>query len=186
MRITIIGPRSVGKTTVAKLLAQKLSYIHEESDKVMDGLLKKHGGLSKLLQDGKWDLVNDAVEKRFDVALQQDDLIFDLAGGALIIEERDLGKRTQEFIRQRSVVIGLLPGEDDAQAVKLLYARERQRDHFDYLDDDELYEKVQRNYAKVKPALLNIAHHIVFVKEKTPQAIVDEMSVFLDNQAKAL
>ena len=175
MRITIIGPRSVGKTTTAKLLSNELGYFHEESDEVIDKLLLAFGGLSLVLKEKRKDLINDACEKRFAVALQVDNMIFDLSGGSLLIEENDIGKRTQAFIREKSVVIGLLPCVEDNDAIEFLYERERKRDHFEHLSNKELKEKVVRNYKKVKVALKQTAHIIIYVKDKTSEMLVGEI-----------
>ena len=43
MNITIVGPRSVGKSTISKMLSVKLGYKYLESDDLMHKEMKKHG-----------------------------------------------------------------------------------------------------------------------------------------------
>ena len=45
MKITITGPRSVGKTTVSKMLAAQLDFLYFSSDDLMDRALQPFGGL---------------------------------------------------------------------------------------------------------------------------------------------
>ena len=51
--ITIAGSRSVGKSTISKLVARKLKLKYVSSDKIGDKAFKKEGGLDKAIKDGK-------------------------------------------------------------------------------------------------------------------------------------
>ena len=82
MRITIVGPRSVGKSTISKLLANKLKYSHIEADKLMDKEMRKYGGLDKSIKNRKTDLIIKKSTKIVKGALEKDNCVFDLAGGA--------------------------------------------------------------------------------------------------------
>ena len=48
-KITLTGPRSVGKTTISKLLAKRLNLKYISSDELGEKITKKHGGLKKQL-----------------------------------------------------------------------------------------------------------------------------------------
>ena len=52
MKITITGPRSVGKTTVSKLLAKNLKLRYYSSDEIGEKALKKEGGLDRAIKSG--------------------------------------------------------------------------------------------------------------------------------------
>ena len=47
MRITITGPRSIGKTTVSKIVSEKLGFKRFSSDEIGEEAMKEKGGLSK-------------------------------------------------------------------------------------------------------------------------------------------
>lgn len=52
MKITITGPRSVGKSTIGRLVARKLKMKYISSDEIGDKALKKEGGLDKAIKSG--------------------------------------------------------------------------------------------------------------------------------------
>jgi adenylate kinase family enzyme len=51
--ITITGPRSVGKSTISKLLSKKLKLKYISSDELGEKLSKNFGGLDKAIKSGK-------------------------------------------------------------------------------------------------------------------------------------
>ena len=52
MIITITGPRSVGKSTISKIVAKKLNMRYVSSDKIGEKAIKKEGGLDKAIKSG--------------------------------------------------------------------------------------------------------------------------------------
>src|SRR3990167_6308605 len=84
MRVTITGPRSVGKTTVSKLVAKKLNLKYISSDEIVEEAFKEYGGLDKAIKSGK---AEELIKKGFynliiDVYEHGDNFVFDLSGGA--------------------------------------------------------------------------------------------------------
>jgi len=53
MKITITGPRSVGKTTISKLLADKIKISYYSSDEISEKEFARYGGLDAVIKSGK-------------------------------------------------------------------------------------------------------------------------------------
>lgn len=179
MRITITGPRSVGKTTTAILLAERLGYRYVSSDELMDDMLKPYGGLAKVLHDKRMDILAIYTLTVCRHALDDDNVVFDLAGGALTQQEKDAGKQVKHYIRTHATVIGLLPSMDDDIALKQLFERERERPHFKRLSDDALKEKVARNYKDVKWAIKEVTDRIVYTALLTADKVVGRCELLI-------
>ncbi|MBD3209048.1 hypothetical protein GF367_01355 [Candidatus Woesearchaeota archaeon] len=173
MRITITGPRSVGKTTTAILLAEQLGYDYVSGDEVMDKELKPFGGLEKCMKDERDDIINNRILPCARKALQQEKTIFDQAGGALTVEENNIGEEFQQLLRTKTFVIGLLPSMNDEQAIGFLFQRERHRPHFHHVSDEELKAIVQKHYRKVKQAIHEVTKHIIYTARLNPQEVID-------------
>ncbi|MFP4524037.1 MAG: shikimate kinase [Candidatus Woesearchaeota archaeon] len=171
MRITITGPRSVGKTTTAVLLAEQLKLRYTSWDDLMDELLQPYGGLSKLLKDKRKDIINKHIIPCCEQALKKDGVILDLAGGSLYAQE-GVGEKVRKRLKKKSTVIGLLPSINDQTSIEHLYKRERERKHFNHLNDQELKNKVRRNYLDVKAALKKTTDNIIYTAVLTPGQVV--------------
>ena len=172
-RIVITGPRSVGKSTTAIMLADRLGYDYVGSDDLLDEILRPYGGLAKVLDDRRQDIVNDHVMEACERALERDRIVFDLAGGALLVKEGTLGDRVRRTVMRKALVIGLLPSLNDLVSIDFLYARERERPHFSSVPEAELKEKVRRDYLALKAVLKGTARHIVYTGALPPAKVVE-------------
>jgi shikimate kinase len=170
MNITITGPRSVGKTTTAILLAEKIRMNYISGDELMDKILEPYGGLSKVLRDKRTDIIDKYAYYRCEQALKNDNTIFDLAGGALKTKD---GEKIKTLLTKKSLVIGLLPSLNDIVSLDILYKRERERIHFKEMSDADLKEKVRRNYQEIKAHLKEITKNIIYTGAMNPSKIVD-------------
>jgi len=178
MNITIVGPRSVGKSTISKMLSAKLKYRYFESDDLMHEEMKEHGGLDKAIKSGKTELIMKKGPAIVEKALRNNNIIFDLAGGAISSRtgtEMGVCQKVIKTISKQSYVVGLLPFKNDKESIKLLCQRERKREHFSGMDSGELNEKVKKDYLKLKPILKEVSNLVVYVKKKNPESIVDEI-----------
>ena len=127
MRITITGPRSVGKSTVAEILGIKLKLKYIDGDAEIDKALKDLGGLYQMMSDGR---VNEILERFIPLLsefFEQDDFIFDLAGGAMTpgrdATKENYAKKIRGMIKDSRVIL-LLPSMHEDTAIKTLQERE--------------------------------------------------------------
>jgi len=178
MNITIVGPRSVGKSTLSKILASKLKLRYVESDALMNDELKEHGGLTEVIGKGKTEIIMRVGPRVVSDVLSQNNLIYDLAGGALSsIKGTRMGvcQKIINTINKRSIVIGLLPSKNDEESVKLLYNRERKRLHFKGMSSKELRLKVEEDYLRLKPVLKKTADIMIYAGKRKPAHIIEEI-----------
>ncbi len=178
MNLTVIGPRSVGKSTVSKLLAKRLSYKHNESDELMNLEMKDHGGLVKSMNDKKDLLIMKRAVNVIERVLSKDKIILDLAGGTIThTKGTELGicKKIIEIITNNSKVIALLPFENNKESIEFLFKRERNRAHFIDAPSSELEEKVKKDYLRFETEIMDITKNIIYVGTKSPDEIVEEI-----------
>jgi|TARA_B100000315_G_scaffold255751_1_gene299950 shikimate kinase len=178
MNITIVGPRSVGKSTISKMLSAKLKYKYLESDNLMHIEMKEYGGLDKAIKSGKTESIMKKGPAIVEKALVKNKIVFDLAGGAISSRtgtEMGVCQKVIKTISKESYVVGLLPYENDDESIKLLCQREKKREHFSEMDSGELNAKVEKDYLKLKPILKKVSNLVVYVEKKNPESIVDEI-----------
>lgn len=177
MKIVVTGPRSVGKSTASRLLAEVLQMPYLSSDRLLDKRLAASGGLNAVMkQDSSRQINEEGIAMVKEAMARTDDFVFDLAGGALGSPD------TRDSILpclEGAFVVGLIPGENDEQSIALLIAREQQREHFQGTEEDQLRAKVEHDYRRLKGPLLARADRIVTTGGKCAQEIADEIALAL-------
>ncbi|MBT4503951.1 MAG: hypothetical protein HOC74_39830 [Gemmatimonadetes bacterium] len=184
MRITITGPRSVGKSTVAEILGIKLKLKYIDGDAEIDKALKDLGGLYQMMSDGR---VNEILERFIPLLsefFEQDDFIFDLAGGAMTpgrdATKENYAKKIRGMIKDSRVIL-LLPSMHEDTAIKTLQERETQREHYLRMQNSGLITARQvklnarKHYVKNLPVWKDIADEVIYSDNRSPEAIADEM-----------
>lgn len=177
MNITITGPRSVGKTTIAKLLAKKLKLAYYSSDEIGEKAMKKYGGLDKAIKSG---VIKKFIKKSayglIRNVYKKDNFIFDLSGGAVTSREfAEASKKVRKAAKKNSIVIGLLPSKKLNESVQFLYQREKKRVHFQHLDPTDMVKKTKSDFKKFPLLFKDFCDHIAYIKNKKPKVIVDEI-----------
>ncbi len=172
--IVLIGPVGVGKTTTAKLLAEKLSIPHVAMDLLLEKYMREVG-----YSETHW---REIVEKQGKPAgyrylkvfgshavrrLLDDhrNCVFDFGGGGVTGEFPDEWERIQSALAPFRNVVFLIPAEDKKESLQFLYNRMKINpegwtilEHLVYLPSHEL-----------------LAKHTVYTKGKTPQEIANEI-----------
>lgn len=157
MKLTLIGPRSVGKSTIGKLLTKKIRVKYLEGDKLMHKELKKYGGLDKTIKSGKIYLIAQKSIPLIKKSLKNKKIILDLAGGAISSKKyKKISKEIIKIIKKHSLVIGLLPSKNDTESINFLFKKEVKRKHFLKTNKSILKNEVQKDYLKLKSKLKNI------------------------------
>lgn len=177
MKITITGPRSVGKTTIAKLLAKRLKLTCYSSDEIGEKAMNSYGGLDKAIKSG---IIKKFIKKSsyglIRSVYKKNNFVFDLSGGAVTSREfAEASRKVRNTAKKNSVVIGLLPSKKLKESAQFLYEREKKRVHFQQLDQANLLKKTRRDLKKFPPLFKDFCDHIVYVKNKKPRVIVDEI-----------
>lgn len=177
MIISITGPRSVGKSTVTKLLAKKLNLLYVSTDEIGEKTLKKEGGLDKAIKSGL--ILKFIKEQGYSLIKKQykeDNFVCDLSGGSISSTKfPEASQDLRKVIKKKSIVIGLLPCKNPKDAVQFLYEREKNRSHFKHLSDEEVLKQTYEHYKKFPPIFKKFCNFIIYTRDKTPEEIVAEI-----------
>ncbi|MEW6063523.1 MAG: non-canonical purine NTP pyrophosphatase [Nanoarchaeota archaeon] len=180
IKLTIIGPRSVGKSTVAKELAKKLNAPYFSSDELMNIKTSHLGGLDKTIKSRKMnELIKQAIPCITEI-LSKNKFIYDLAGGAVTSRRFPIiARKIGRLIQENSFVIGLIPSPSIKDSIEFLFSREKMREHFKNMNADRLRLMVSKDCKKYfQPAFLNTCDLVVYVKDKSKKEIVNEIICF--------
>jgi len=168
MKITITGPRSVGKSTVAKLTAKKLKLSYISSDEIGEKALKKQGGLdkaiksgtiAKFIENGSYNLIREVYKK--------ENFVFDLSGGSISSRKyKEASEKVRKTAKKNSIIIGLLPSKNISESVKILFDREKQRKHFKQMNNFELSLKVNKDFKKFPKIFDKFCNFVIYTKDK--------------------
>ncbi len=177
MIITLTGPRSVGKTSVSKLVAKALKLKYVSSDEIGEKAFKKYGGLDKVIKTGK---IKEIIKKGgYNLILREykkDNFVFDLSGGSF--SSRSMSKASKEIrktAKNKSTIIGLLPSKNIIYSVFVLFNREKKRKHFKSENKIKLFFKTLRKYPYLKKVLNQHANFILYTKGKSPEEVAQEI-----------
>ncbi len=132
MRITVTGPRSVGKSTISRLLAKRIKIKYYSSDEIGEKAMKRYGGLDKSIKSGIIDkFIKKSAYGLIRNVYKEDNLVFDLSGGAISSKKHsEASKKVREIAKNNSIIVGLLPYKNDSKSIKFLFSREKRRKHF--------------------------------------------------------
>lgn len=183
--LIITGPRSVGKTTLAKQFYESIGIDFLDLDDLVNEKLSeffKSGSktpLEQAMEAKNYDLIESIVRdivQSFDNINQATAIAF--AGGAYTGYQGLSGDLKSKFI-----TIGLIPYEnDDELSVRLLIERESNREHFKKLIDEgkldmeTLSNRVRNDYIKVNTYLrANTIDELIFIQQKTPIEIMNQV-----------
>lgn len=184
MNITITGPRSVGKTSVSKLLAKKLKLRYISSDEIGNRAFKKDGGLAGANKSGK---IGKFIEKDGYSLIKnkyktQKNYVFDLSGGSFTHKKiPKLSEEVRKTANENSTVIGLLPCKNKIRAICFLYKREKRREHFINMNRFVLVKKTIKSYLRFPKIFKKDVNFIIYTQDKTPNEIVEEIMKLIKN-----
>jgi shikimate kinase len=182
MKVTITGPRSVGKTTISKIVARELGLKYISADEIGEEVFHKQGGLNKAMKSGvvEESIKNGGYTMIIEIYEKKDNFLFDLSGGSFAskkMAEHTIKVRTAA--KKNSIVIGLLPYPDKEKSVKLLYQRERNRSHFKDIGDKDLFDKTTKSYDNFPDTFKDFCHKIVYTEDKSPESVAKEIVSFV-------
>ncbi len=183
MKIVITGPRSVGKTTISKLVAEKLSLPYVSSDQLSEDALKNKGGLDRVIKSGE--LKDFIAEKGYTLILSVfdgDKFVFDLSGGSVTSRTfQEASEKVRQKAKESAFVLGLLPFEDSEKSINLLFSREKEREHFKDMNKEELFQKVKDSFLKFPEKFESFCDKIIYTRERNPEEIAEEIIRIIKN-----
>ena len=180
--IVLIGPLSVGKSTVAKELERKISIRNVPLDAVSQYYYFKHG-----YSDNHFERLNDELEKEkymktFDIKVIKDVLadfpkdIIDFGAGHSHYEDQASIKKAKQILSPFKNVILLLPSKDNRKSMEILKRNMKKllgEEPSKYaIDVGEKYLKSASNK--------ELAKKIVYTENRPPKEIAEEIVKILD------
>lgn len=190
--IVLIGPMSVGKSTVAKLLSSKLSIPRFELDDVRQRFYTEIGYDEKLASkiigdEGLESLIRYwkpfeayAVERAME---EFENCVVDFGAGHSVYEDEELFSRVEEVLKPVKNVIQILPSPDLDQSVEIVNQR--------------FSELLVREVGKIDHELLQLNEHFVrhpsnhllakktiYTEDKKPAEIADEIINWIQSADK--
>jgi shikimate kinase len=187
--IILIGPMSAGKSTIAKLLAEKLglpqyavdddrwTYYDEIGyDKAEAAKIVESEGMVGLLRYWK-PFEAHAVERAL---ADHRDCVIDFGAGHSVYEDEALFKRVQRALEPYPNVILILPSPDLDESTQILNARFRQLLLDEVGEIDEALLDVNEHFVK-HPSNHQLAKIVVYTNGKTPAETCTEILRQLEN-----
>lgn len=176
MKITIVGPRSVGKSTVSKLLAKKLNLKYISSDDLVDKAMKKYGGLDKVIKSGQIEKIIEIAVPLHKAVMKKDNFVYDLAGGAISNRKyKKTSNKIKRLTKNNTIIYGLIPYKNKKKSIEFLFNRENKRKHFRNEDNKKLRVDVEKHYLKLNKIIPKFCDFVIYVEDKTPGEIVNEI-----------
>jgi len=182
--VILIGPISAGKSTVGKLLAEKLRLPHYQLDEdrwtyyneigydqARVSEIARHGeGMLGVLRYWK-PFEAHAVER---ILQEHSGSVIDFGAGHSVYEEKDLFDRVERALAPYPNVVLLLPSPDLDESVAILNARFLKMLEEEGQQVDRVILQVNEHFTK-HPSNHRLAKMVVYTKGQTPQETRDEI-----------
>lgn len=177
-KVILIGQIRVGKSTVGKLLAERLNLPQRSLDVVLDSYLDSIGydreraaGLKKI---GFYELTQ--YWKAFEpygveqIVAEPEPAVIDLGGGHSVYENIDLFARVKKALSPFPNVFLIMPSPDLEESIRILNERTNGfvSNGYDFHDH---FVRSRCNY--------ELAKHTVYTKGKTPEETCEEIEKLL-------
>lgn len=170
----IIGPPTVGKTTVSKLLAEKMGLPCVSMDEILFSYFKEVG-----FDEAHWKLIAEKLGRpaayRYlkvfgsygvkRILEDHKDCVFDFGGGGVTGEFPDEFAAMKSLLRNFSNIVFLIPSPDKKESLQYLYDRLQIRPPGWTILEHIIFHHAHDELAK----------HIIYVKDKSPVQIRDEI-----------
>ncbi len=178
--IILIGPVGVGKTTTAKLLSEKLNIPRISMDDLRIDYYKEVGYNDEHRLELKrihgqkavqqyWSIFNPHSIER--ILADHKNCVFDFGGGTTACEYEYNFERMETALAPYSNVVLLIPSGDKKESLDIIYERRNVKPNgFAMLE-----------YFVFNDAQYRLAKHTVYVKDKTPEQVCNEVLAITQN-----
>lgn len=169
--VTLTGPRSVGKTTVARTLAQRLQLDHFDSDIMIDSALQNNGSSLHLEMSRQnyvaihavlYDELNKCINRAY---ASNSGICLSVASGGF------WNRRCAQLLADNSFTVLLLPVEDISALIPILANRDATREHFQGRSYADIVARISRELEISLPILEKYCQHIEIYGESNPTQV---------------
>jgi len=166
MRFVFIGPRSIGKSTVGKVLAKKLEIKYFDFDRYVE---KKLNGINHHIEKNSvesYRVEEEKILKQFVSELPKS-CVISVGGGTIASQFNNLSIRNSSLLKSVGNIIYLSPSENKEEATKILFEREQKR------AGDKTYSETLKLFEIRKPIYEKISNLKIEVKNKSISEIIE-------------
>lgn len=171
--VTLVGPRSVGKSSIGKIMAKSLGWTFIDLDEHMNHVLNKHGGIGGYTQKHGWNNYMKVLHKELKkllASLKNRKVVLDCGGGTISSDFPE-SELNAHLLKRHSKIVLILPHEDEERGLQILLERERNRSHFFGWSKKKLEEKTRKDYFDRLPGMKRFAYKIIHTNEQPPRKI---------------
>lgn len=165
----LVGPMGVGKTTIGRLLAEKLQYAFIDSDVWIEQSMNQ--SIPSIFASLGENVFRDIESEAIDGLTMQRHVVLSTGGGAIL---RDVNRQR---LKERGTVVFL-----DLSPEKI-FERIQGDKNRPLLQTDNPLATMQAIYSVRKSLYLDSAHYHLFIEDRTPEEISD-LLVCLYNDAE--
>lgn len=175
MKVFLIGPGGVGKSTSGKLLAQKIGYQLIDLDKEF---MSQVGEIDSFIESFGYEKYASRNSELFYSLLtnNNESTVFVLSSGFLVYKGvEELASKHVKALKTNGISILLLPSKDINETIEIVTKRQINRGIG--LKESHERKKIEERYAKY----LKFGDIKIFSQEK-PEVIAEEMYINLTNR----
>ena len=182
--IILIGPIRTGKSTIAKLLSEKLNLPRYQMDKLRFNYYKEtdyNEELAEQIKNKKGFLALCKYWKPYDVYAVKRVLedcaegVIDFGGGLSVYEGEIHLQEASQLLKPYQVIL-LLPSENKQESIKILNSRMEDKDYQEYFSKKDIDARKRLNELFVNhPSNYLLAKDIIYTKNKSPEETCEEI-----------
>ena len=165
MSFIIIGPRSIGKSTIGKALSKKLNIEYFDFDTYVE---KELNGIDQHIKENgveSYRTEEEKILKQFISDIPKE-CIISVGGGTIASQFNNISKRNSSLLKSTGKIIYLSPSENKEEATKILFEREQKR------GGDKTYSETIKLFELRKPIYEEIFDLKIEVNDKSIAEIV--------------
>jgi shikimate kinase len=168
MRYILVGHRSVGKTTIGRLLAKKLNYSFFDVDTLVekklqniDAFIEEKGLASYRYEESK-------ILKELATTLPGN-CILSVGGGTVASQFLNHTNKNQKILKNLGIIIYLTISKNKTETTKILFEREQKR------KGNKTFEEIKKLVELRQKEYETISDYTIECEKDTPQIIVKKL-----------
>ena len=167
-KIILIGPGSIGKTTIGKKLAERLNLKCYDFDSIVE---EKLGNLDEYLSQFGADKYREEEHEILVEFLKSmsNKFVMSVGGGTVASQLKDVSSKNVDLLKTIGKLIYLCGSENDSRAIDILRQREESR------GGNQSEEETLKLYKLRTPIYENIFDVKIIIETKKPDEIVEEI-----------
>ena len=176
MKIVLIGYRATGKSTVGRILADKLKIAFWDTDALVEKTLGMP--IKEIVAIHGWDFFRAKEKETIKFLMQKEDCVIATGGGVVLFRENvDLLKENVDLLKQSGVIIWLnAPLEDIIERLKSDAQKEATRPQF---TSGNIVQETIDIMRQRLPLYEGAADYTVDTLNKNPQQVSEEIFQYL-------